>query len=889
MDNKYFAFISYKREDEEWAIWLQHELEYYHLPSTLNGRADLPKQFRPVFRDVDELKAGNLPEQIFNALSSSSNLIIVCSPNAAKSKWVNKEINDFIEIGKNRGVDNVSRIFPFIVAGTPHSKDKDSECFPQALRELPDTKERIGGNVNESGRDKAFIKVLSGMLTNVDFDMMWNRYEQEKAENERKEREKRDKLFLSQSRLIGEKAKSIAYDDSYLARLLALEVLPKDLEDPDRPYAVEAEQTLRQACRSNNAVFRGHTDTVRTAFFSHDDKMLVSASNDQTIKIWNRYTGQEIRTLKGHTAAVTYASFNPDSSRVVSSSDDATVRIWSTQTGDELLTIKGHKAGVNSVVFSPSGQQILSASQDGTAILWNAATGAIEHELLGHKGPVNSAIFSFDGSLIATASDDKTVKIWDAQTGKEDKTLTGFLVPVTCAVFSHDGNFVYGCCSRYYENEMFSVIGWKIATGEITIKGGKGVPCSHIYASRNQPKYILSNLSCSIYDSSFSGNPWTLFDNNRPSNNLTYASFSSEDDAVSASEDYTLRTWDLPKNSKKIGPNSYEAIVSPDQKQVLLAPFGDNTESLDPNEKSQIRLWDITTEKELLFHKAISNVKTPACFSRDNKLIAFTSSDDDATIVLYDNVKETEIRRIHGHTSCITSLSFSSNGEHLVSSDINHNNKVWETQTGRELLSMAGGDIAIFSPNDKTIASFDSLGSTNNIYLWDSKNGTLTKTLAGHKSTVNSINFSHDSKLLVSCSWDRSIKTWDVLSGENISTYPANSDLVTYAEFSPNGKYILSLPMFGYEEKVWDAKTGNLVLNLTRVGNPSLTRDGIPNMTAFKQVHFSPEGDQIFAISSEGEVFTIDFPPLQDLIDQTRERFKARPLTDDERRQYYLD
>ena len=189
---------------------------------------------------------------------------------------------------------------------------------------------------------------------------------------------------------------------------------------------------------------------------------------------------------------------------------------------------------------------------------------------------------------------------------------------------------------------------------------------------------------------------------------------------------------------------------------------------------------------------------------------------------------------------------------------------MWETQTGRELLSMVGGDIAIFSPNDKTIASFDSLGSTNNIYLWDSKNGTLTKTLAGHKSTVNSINFSHD-------------------------TYPANSDLVTYAEFSPNGKYILSLPMFGYEEKVWDAKTGNLVLNLTRVGNPSLTRDGIPNMTAFKQVHFSPEGDQIFAISSEGEVFTIDFPPLQDLIDQTRERFKARPLTDDERRQYYLD
>ena len=51
--NMYFAFISYKREDEEWAIWFHHELENYHLPISLNGRADLPTEFRPVFRDID--------------------------------------------------------------------------------------------------------------------------------------------------------------------------------------------------------------------------------------------------------------------------------------------------------------------------------------------------------------------------------------------------------------------------------------------------------------------------------------------------------------------------------------------------------------------------------------------------------------------------------------------------------------------------------------------------------------------------------------------------------------------------------------------------------------------------------------------------------------------
>ena len=57
---KYYAFISYSRQDEEWAMWLQHELEHYHLPDNLKNHEDLPKEFRPVFRDVDELKAGDI-------------------------------------------------------------------------------------------------------------------------------------------------------------------------------------------------------------------------------------------------------------------------------------------------------------------------------------------------------------------------------------------------------------------------------------------------------------------------------------------------------------------------------------------------------------------------------------------------------------------------------------------------------------------------------------------------------------------------------------------------------------------------------------------------------------------------------------------------------------
>ena len=75
-NKEYYAFISYKSEDAEWAIWLQHELEHYHLPTSFNGNDDVRQELRPVFRDIDELSAGNLPDQIKRALVNSQNLIV---------------------------------------------------------------------------------------------------------------------------------------------------------------------------------------------------------------------------------------------------------------------------------------------------------------------------------------------------------------------------------------------------------------------------------------------------------------------------------------------------------------------------------------------------------------------------------------------------------------------------------------------------------------------------------------------------------------------------------------------------------------------------------------------------------------------------------------------
>ena len=170
---KYLAFISYKREDEKWAKWLQHKLEHYKLPTSIRKtNPSLPERVRPVFKDTTDLAGGVLEKAIKEALQSSKYLIVICSPRAAQSHWVCKEVQEFIDSGREEF------IIPFIVDGEPNSKDFNKECFPESLRALIGEKELLGININENGRDAASIKVVARMF-NIQFDTLWQRHQRE--------------------------------------------------------------------------------------------------------------------------------------------------------------------------------------------------------------------------------------------------------------------------------------------------------------------------------------------------------------------------------------------------------------------------------------------------------------------------------------------------------------------------------------------------------------------------------------------------------------------------------------------------------------------------------------------------------------------------------------
>ncbi len=761
IDKKYFAFISYKREDEAWAKWLQHKLEHYKLPSNLNGRSDLPKEIRPIFRDTSDLAGGVLAEEIKNALENSQYLIVICSPRAAQSEWVGKEVQSFIEMGR------IDKIIPFIVGGAPYSENVEEECFPLSLRKLPKEQELLGVNINEMGRDAAAVKVVASMF-GLQFDELWQRQEREKRRRRSwiisasiigflvmtgvagwiwrqnvEIKEKDWKMMEEQSRLVSEKIKTTAKNDSYLARIIALSYLLNNKYDNEN-YVPEFESALRTATTYNSAVFVGHTAAVTSTFFSNDGQYILSTSYDKTIKLWDASNGVCLKTFYGHSNHVNKAVFNHDLSKIASCSDDKTVIIWDIDSLKILNTLYGHENGVYSVAFSPDGKHLLSSSRDKTIRIWDVVTGECLKVLKGHEKMVECAVYSPDGQKIVSASADRTVKVWDANRGVCIKTLFGHQKNVQSVEFSPDGRYIVSA------SVDCTVKIWDFDTME----------CIHTLKGHTK--------------------------------SVQYASFSNDGNMVaSSSDDATTRLWDVTSgNCMEIlkGHTIYVTSphFSPDSKRIV-------TGSVDYT----VRVWDVgnvdgSYDKVKSFN--IYSVKNPPSYSQDGQHITCYSND---SIWVCDVLS----------------------GERLSAektSNVNAN-------------ICPESNVSMTSHDGKEIITID----INTICVSDIKTGKRLRTFLGHTAKIYGFTLSDDDKYLITVSHDSTIK-------------------------------------------IWDYKSGVCVQSIVDVQN--------------KYVVYGPDNKTFATVSLDyGELKVWNFPPLQELIDQTCERFKDRPLTEEEKKLYYLE
>ncbi len=565
----------------------------------------------------------------------------------------------------------------------------------------------------------------------------------------------------------------------------------------------------------------GHSSSTFSLGFSPDGTRIVSGSRDQTLKLWDAASGEELKTLKGHSGFVSSVSFSPDGKRIVSGSYDQTIKLWDAASGEELKTLAGHAGNVYCVAFSPDGKRIVSSSGDSTLRFWDAASGEQLKTLAGHTSNVRSVAFSPDGTRIVSGSDDRTLKLWDATSGEELKTLAGHADSVSSVAFSPDGQRIV---SGSWDQTLKL---WDAASGEeLKTFSGHTYYIFCVAFSPDGTRIVSGSGDCTLklWDATSGEQLETLAGHAEFVFSVTFSLDGTR--IVSGGGDYTLKFWDVASGGEQL-----KTLAGHKAEVTSVAFSSDRIRIVSGSADNTLKLWDAVSGQELKTLGGHTDYVTCVAFSPDGRRIV--SGSRDKTLKLWDAASGEELKTLAGHTALVRSVVFSLDGTRIVSGSLDKTLKLWDAASGEELRTLTGHTNYVssvaFSPDGTRIVS----GSYDqNLKLWDAVSGVELKTLAGHAGYVYGVAFSPDGTRIVSGSTDKTLKLWDAASGESLKTLAGHSNEVTSVAYSPDGMRIVS-GSTDHSLKLWDAASGEELKTI-------YGRTGIVS-----SVTFSPDGTRI--------------------------------------------
>jgi WD40 repeat protein len=695
---------------------------------------------------------------------------------------------------------------------------------------------------------------------------------------------------VATSRSLAVEATSQLTTDAELSVLLSMEAMRVQ-------HTAEAENALRASIAASRVrtVLRGHTSGIHDAEFSPDGKLVVTAGWDKSAGLWDAATGKRLRELRGHRGELWTATFSPDGRMVVTASGDRTARVWDVQNGNTIAKLRGHSDQVICASFSPDGRRVVTGSLDRTVRVWDARTGILVATMHGHRDNVSRARFSPDGNLIVSSSMDRTARLWDAATGRSVAILRGHLDKVNegeieDAAFSPDGQWVAtasrdtttrlwripsgqpGLVLRGHTSNVETVVwdpsGSRLVTSSFdgTARVWDARTGSVLRELRPQGVGLLSGASFSpdgkwiVTFGSYTAQVWSATENEPiawlrgHTGDVATASFSPDGtEIITSSSDGTARVWEpglqlptrtFPGNLTQCGASSY------------LNPTGTQVIGVSTN---VARVWDVTTGAyiaELISPKA---AVTAASFSPDGRLAITTGANGTARI--WDAETWNIRREIQGPGGPISCAGFDSDGKIAVTvtrqtarvwdtakgtllselrassviTGISFNNangtqlttvgrgtdfaQVWDTRTGKEILRLRQpifGLTASVSP-DGLLA----IAGPRSAQIWDAVTGKIVRDLLGHTDQLNSAEFSRDGKRIVTSSFDHTARVWDVATGSALAVLVGQPELVNSASFSLDGRWVVAAGNDG-STRVWDSGSGQ-TLAIFRGGTRAVT------------------------------------------------------------------
>ncbi|MEO0924243.1 MAG: caspase family protein [Cyanobacteria bacterium J06643_13] len=454
-----------------------------------------------------------------------------------------------------------------------------------------------------------------------------------------------------------------------------------------------------------------HYLSISDVEFSPNNKIIASASDDGTIRLWN-INGKLLKNVGDHANKVLDIDFHSSGNLIASASLDNTVRIWnigSTSTGNYIIHSAAHTGGAESVEFSPDGKIVASAGADMMVRLWNVEDKNTDKSKGNCLDSVSdkSVKFSYNRQIYAVISDEKKIKICDSN------------------------------------NNIINTINTKKSINTIAVSSN-----GNFFASYHKDKINLWNIKGNRLDGLEGG-----------MNLLNDMSFSLDEQSLAFANKDSYYLWHFHKRTLKT-VDDYSSYSSAIERRIAFHPNKNLFASI--GNEGRINLWNLEGELLRAF-KAHSNIIKNLIFSPDGKLLI--SASVDKTIKIW-NLEGHLLHTLEGHKSQVDYITFSPDGKILASASnlgiAERHIKIWNLE-GDLLHTLKGHTDNInsisFSPDGNFIVSSS---NDKTIKIWNLK-GELINSLNTHDNYVDEAQFSFNGDAIISLGqYDEKAEYWSL-------------------------------------------------------------------------------------------------------------------------------